>query len=99
MAESHVMPEWIAQVYERVYAEAVTRGMLKGRRKNVLRVLQLRFSEQAAAEVAATVEAQTDLDLLAQWFDVAVLAPSWEGFRATTGIQQEGPGELRTTST
>jgi hypothetical protein len=79
MVESSVVAEWIA------------RGMIKGRRETVLRVLQLRFSEQAAAEAAATVEAQTDLDLLARWLDAAVLTPSWEEFRATAQIGSNFP--------
>jgi hypothetical protein len=74
MVESTVVAEWIAQ------------GEARANRAALLRLLQLRFSEPVALGVAATIEAQTDPEILSRWFDVAAMAPSWDEFRATAGL-------------
>jgi hypothetical protein len=61
MVESTVVAEWIAQGEAKGRAE----GEAKAKRADLLRLLQLRFAEPIAAQVAATVEAQADLEILA----------------------------------
>ena len=61
-------------------------GKAEARRADLLRLLELRFSGPVTAEVTAAIEAQADPERLARWFDAAATAPSWEAFRAASGI-------------
>jgi hypothetical protein len=78
MVESTIVAEWIAQ--------GKAEGEVKERRANLMRVLQLRFSDPVVAQVAAIIEAQTDREILSRWLDAAATAPSWEEFRASAGL-------------
>jgi hypothetical protein len=82
MVESTVVAEWIAQGEAKGRAE----GEVKANRVNLLRILKLRFPEQVVAEVAAAIEAQTDVNLLLRWLDAAATSPTWEEFRAMTQL-------------
>lgn len=54
-------------------------------RKNVLRVLELRFPKKLPADVVTAVKAESDTVKLQKWLDAAVMAASPDEFRAAMG--------------
>jgi hypothetical protein len=59
-------------------AEAV----VEVQRANVLRLLEAHCGSQAPADVAAAIQASTDLTQLSRWFDAALKVKSYDEFRA-----------------
>jgi len=62
-------------------AEARAEAEIRTTRKNLLRLLELKFSAPLPADLVSTFQATTDLDKLTRWFDAAVTAPSLKEFR------------------
>jgi hypothetical protein len=58
-----------------------TEGKLMAMRANLLRLLELRCKKPVPADLAAAIEAKTDMDELARWFDAAVACTSYKAFR------------------
>jgi hypothetical protein len=69
MRESTVVAEWKAE------------GRAEGKREDLLRLLELKFRATVPSDLVSTVENQSNLDILTNWFDSAVLADSLEAFR------------------
>ncbi len=72
MRESTVVAEW--------KAEGKAEGEVKARRDDLLRVLQYRFTAPLPHDVVTAVQAQTDPDQLALWFEEAFQVRSLEEF-------------------
>jgi hypothetical protein len=53
---------------------------MRTKRNVLLRLLQLRFKTEVPADLAATVQAMTDLDTLSRWFDLAATSDSLAEF-------------------
>jgi hypothetical protein len=68
--ESKIVKEWQEQ------ARKVTK------REDVLRLLQVRFTQPLPTEVTTAIEQQNDLDVLSTWFDLAATSGTVEQFRA-----------------
>jgi hypothetical protein len=86
MRDSTVVAEWKAEGRAEGKAEGRAEGRAEGiaktRRGDLLRLLELKFRATVPADLMSAVETQTDLDVLARWFDAAVLADSLDAFRA-----------------
>jgi hypothetical protein len=76
--QSQQVLEWQAMARAEARAEAEIRTT----RKDLLRLLELKFSAPLPADLVNTIQATTDLDKLTRWFDTAVTAPSLDAFRA-----------------
>jgi hypothetical protein len=74
MRESTVVAEW--------KAEGIAAGIVKAKRADLLRLLDLKFPGMVPSDLAATIEAQADIEILSQWFDTAFRAESLDAFRA-----------------
>jgi hypothetical protein len=72
MTESQVVNSWIE--------EAVNQKGLQDARRFLLRLLQQRFPDQVAPEVAETINAQPSLAMLEDWFDKASQVASMADF-------------------
>jgi hypothetical protein len=82
MRESNVVAEW--------KAEGRAEGRAEARRSDLREVLEQRFGAPIPSDLAATIEAQVDLDVLSRWFKTALRAESLDGFRSA--ITQPGTG-------
>jgi hypothetical protein len=74
MTESQVVNEWINQ--------GEVKGELKTQRKNLLRLLNIRYAGLVSNEVTQLIQHQDSLELLGDWFDAAAGASSFEQFLA-----------------
>jgi hypothetical protein len=74
MLESSVVAEWMA--------EGEAKGMVRAKRDDLLRVLQIRFSLPLPADLEAAIQAQTELESLSHWFDASLKVASLDEFRA-----------------
>src|SRR5205809_6395627 len=70
--ESQQVLEWQAE------------GEVRGRRADILRLLEKRCKAPVPSDLAEAIEATQDLDLLLRWFDAAVEADTFDDFRAAT---------------
>jgi len=70
MEESQVVAGWMA------------RGEERGRRKDLLRVLELRFAVPLPADLIRTIQSETDVARLSRWLDEAVRSETLEKFQA-----------------
>ena len=73
MVESQQVLEWIA--------EGEVKGEIKGMVGSLLRVLAKKFPPGPPSEVVAVIQSCTDPNLLSQWLDAAVAAPSLGEFQ------------------
>jgi hypothetical protein len=60
-------------------------GELARCRKDVTRALEVRFRTPVPSDLAEQVAAQSDLGILARWFNAAITADSLAAFRTTIG--------------
>jgi hypothetical protein len=71
-----------------VFAEAERRGREAGKvntqRDNLLKVLRMRFQPEVPLDLARLIEETADLDVLARWFDAALVTSTLEAFQAAT---------------
>jgi hypothetical protein len=58
----------------------------EARRRDLLRVLEVRFPGGLPADLVASVSAQSDLDMLTRWFDQALTATTLEEVRTALGL-------------
>jgi len=58
------------------------KGELRGRRADMLRVLQSRLGTPAPEPIRLAIEGTNDLGVLDRWFDAALTAASWADFQA-----------------
>jgi hypothetical protein len=77
--------EWQAKARQEGEREGERAGELVRCRKDVTRALEVRFRAPVPSDLAEQVAAQSDLGVLARWFDAAVTADSLAAFRATIG--------------
>ncbi|MDQ2731264.1 MAG: hypothetical protein M3Y56_06360 [Armatimonadota bacterium] len=73
MGESSIANEWRNE------------GRAEEKKKNLLRVLELRFPKKLPSDVVTTVEAESNATKLDAWLDAAVMAASPDEFRAAIG--------------
>ena len=73
--ESQQVLEWQEQAREETRLQVT--------RRNLLRVLELRFQTSVPPDLAAAVTETTDLNALGRWFDAALTADTLDDFRAT----------------
>ena len=74
MIESEQVQEWIEM------------GEAKGEANALLRLLAKRFPPGAPADVTAAIRADTNLERLRNWFDLALTADSLDAFRQTVTL-------------
>jgi hypothetical protein len=74
MEESQVVAEWMAK------------GLAKGRREDLLRILSLRFPGPLPSEMIAVIQSESDAGRLSHWLDEAVRCDSLEHFQATLKV-------------
>jgi hypothetical protein len=72
MAESQVVNEWISQ--------GKAEGTLDNQRRNLLRVLTVRFPGAVTDEIVRLVNQQDSLPMLDDWFEAALRAYTFEQF-------------------
>jgi hypothetical protein len=72
MTESQVVNEWISQ--------GEVKGKLEERRRNLLKVLNVRFPGSVTDEIARLISAQDSSPLLDDWFLAALRADTFEQF-------------------
>src|SRR5262249_38336023 len=78
MRESSIVAEWKAE--GRAEGEPV--GIASTKRADLLRLLVLNLQTVVPSDLASVIESQEDLDVLACWFDNAIMAESLVDFRA-----------------
>lgn len=78
--KEHNMPH-MTSIERRGMERGLERGRAEGQAKMLLRVLERRFTVSIPDEMAARIRGTTDLTLLEQWLDVALLASSFEDFQ------------------
>jgi hypothetical protein len=96
--ESMMVAEWkaegraegIAKGMAAGRAEGRAEGLVQGERRALLTVLEQKFESEIPAGLAATVEAQSDLDVLGHWLGLAVAAESLDGFQAAIARPRTG---------
>jgi hypothetical protein len=71
-------------------AEGMAEGIVQGERRALLTVLRQKFGLPIPASLAATIEAQADLDVLGHWLGLAVAAESLDGFQAAIARPANG---------
>jgi hypothetical protein len=74
MRESTVVAEW--------KAEGRAEGKAEARRSDILELLREKFGPTISPDLAATIERQTDIDVLSRWFRAAIRAETLEAFCA-----------------
>jgi hypothetical protein len=85
MEVSQVVLEWQAQAR----AEEMARGQaaaLKLQRAQLLRLLEVHLKSPLPADLVAIVQRQSDLTVLARWFDKALEATTPVEVRAALGL-------------
>jgi hypothetical protein len=80
--ESEQVLEWIAEGEVKGRAQGEAEAWANG----LLKVLRARFPPGAPPEVAAIIQATTDLEQLRRWFDEALDAASLDAFRKAAGL-------------
>jgi hypothetical protein len=70
MRESNVVAEWKAE------------GKAEARRSDLIDVLEQRFGAPIPADLVATIEAQSDIDVLSRWFKSALRIETLDAFRS-----------------
>lgn len=66
------------------FAAGLAMGMLEAKRGDVVRAIQLRFSESVPHDLTASIRNIDDLDRLDRWLDAAITASSIDTFRSMT---------------
>jgi hypothetical protein len=74
MRESTIVAEW--------KAEGRAEGIAQAKRSDLLELLSEKFGSPIASDLAATIERQTDIDVLSRWFRSAIHAATLDDFRA-----------------
>jgi len=74
----------------KLYQEIMQEGELIQQRADILRILTLRFGDQVAADLTASLEAIGDLDRLGRLLDVAVTGADPDEFRAALHSHKSG---------
>lgn len=82
MIESEQVQEWINMGV--VKGEAM--GEVRGEANALLRLLAKRFPPGAPADLTVAIRADTNLDRLRNWFDLALTVDSIEVFRQTISL-------------
>lgn len=75
------MQGWNVRVSQQVL-EWQAEAEVKTRRAVVLRALERRCKAPIPADIAQSVQATTDIDLLSRWLDAAIDASTYDDFRA-----------------
>jgi hypothetical protein len=86
MIESEQVQEWINMGVAKGEAEGVAKGEAKGEANALLRLLAKRFPPGAPADLTAAIRADTNLERLRNWFDLALTADSLDAFRQTVTL-------------
>jgi hypothetical protein len=86
MIESQQVLEWMAQGEAKGKAEGIAQGMARGEANAIVRMLAKRFPPGVPEDMAATIQATTDLGRLQSWFDLAFAADSLDAFRQAAGL-------------
>jgi hypothetical protein len=76
--ESQIVKEW--------REEGRKEGLMEGERRALLRVLRIRFVDPLPTEIVQGVQAQTDINTLSNWQQLAVTAASLDQFRQAVGM-------------
>jgi hypothetical protein len=86
MWQSQVVAGWKNEGRQAGLQEGRQAGLQEGRleekRSDLLKVLRARFPGAVPAELEQAIQATADLDVLARWFDAALVEPSLEAFQA-----------------